>query len=311
MSRGFVASLVVHAVVVTALLTALPSSELLPALFVDLTAVDSGGERASPAPVPPTAARTRARRQPATSAPALPSSGPPAVTEAPALPEATSSPSRPSAPPLPPPMAASLEEPAVEPAPPAPARSVPPAAEPESPSASAALSDLGGRAAPPEPASAHPGGGSASDETPGWDAPASRVGLAVAPDQRSVRPSPGNAAGGGDRAGPELARRSPTREGDAGALYTEYLAGLRQRIHAALRYPPVARRRGLTGAVTIELTILPSGMIRDVSIVKSSAHRLLDEAAVETVRELGAQPFPASVPARILRVRLPIVFELQ
>ncbi len=300
MSRGLVASLAVHAVVVTAMLTALPSSELLPALFVDLTAVNPGAERAGPAPVPSTAVRTRARRQPEASPPTRSSSASTTVPEAPARPEATSVPSLPSVPPLPSPMAAP-SDPAAEPASAAPAVSGPPAAEPESPSASAA----------PEPSSAHPGGGSASDEAPGWDAAASRVGLAVAPEQRSVRPSPGNAAGGGASAGQELARRFPASEGEAGALYTEYLAGLRQRIHAALRYPPMARRRGLTGAVTIELTILPSGMIRDVSIVQSSAHRLLDEAAVETVRELGAQPFPASVPPRILRVRLPIVFELQ
>jgi protein TonB len=73
----------------------------------------------------------------------------------------------------------------------------------------------------------------------------------------------------------------------------------------------MARRRGLTGAVTIELTILPSGTIRNVAIVQSSQHRLLDEAAVETVRELADHPFPAGVPPRSLRVRLPVVFELQ
>jgi len=295
--RGLVASLAIHAVVVTAVLTALPRSELLPALFVDLTAAGPSEERSGPAFAPPTAVRARARRQPEASAPTLSPSASPAVAEAPALPEATSEPTAVIPVPLPP-------------LPPAPTPSVPSPAEPESPSANAALNDVGGSAVQLEPSPAHTGGGSASREAPGWDDAASRVGLA--PDQRSVLPSPADAAGGGAGAGQELARRSPASEaGGAPAVYTEYLARLRQRVHAALRYPPAARRRGLTGAVTIELTILPSGMIRDVSIVKSSAHRLLDEAAVETVRELGAQPFPAGVPPRTLRVRLPIVFELQ
>jgi periplasmic protein TonB len=300
--RGLLASLAVHAVVVTAVLTALPRSELLPALFVDLTAAGPSEERAGPAPVPPTAVRARARPQPAASAWTLSPSASPAVAEAPAPPAATSEPTAVIPVPLPPlPAAPTLPQP--------PAVSVPSPAEPESPSASAALNDVGGSAVQLEPSPAHTGGGSASGQAPGRDDAASRVGLA--PDQRSVLPSPADAVGGAG-AGQELARRSPASEtGGAPALYTEYLARLRQRVHAALRYPPAARRRGLTGAVTIELTILPSGMIRDVSVVKSSAHRLLDEAAVETVRELGAHAFPASVPARTLRVRLPIVFELQ
>jgi protein TonB len=86
---------------------------------------------------------------------------------------------------------------------------------------------------------------------------------------------------------------------------------LRQRLHQTLRYPAAARRRGLTGAVTLELTILPNGLISEVSVVKTSSHSLLDEAAVESVRALRAQPFPAGLPPRTLRVRLPVVFQLE
>jgi protein TonB len=120
------------------------------------------------------------------------------------------------------------------------------------------------------------------------------------------------ASSGGSGPGQQHARRSPaTESGEGQAAYTEYLGGVRQRIHEALRYPPAARRRGLTGAVTLELTILPSGAIRDVSVVESSSHAILDEAALDTVRSLRAQPFPRNVPPRTLRVRLPVVFHLQ
>ncbi|HEY7366065.1 MAG TPA: TonB family protein [Methylomirabilota bacterium] len=313
--RALVASVALHAVAVTAMLIALPNSEPLPALFVDLTAADPNEQRAGPAPVPRNAVRARARRPPEAAAPNITPSASPPLVEAPDPPEATSEPTAvipiplPSLPPasmLPPPPAL----PTAEPASPPPAPPVSSRAEPESPSASAVRHDVGGRAMPPEPAPT--AGGSASDGTPGPDVGAPPIGLPLAPDQRSVRPAPENAAGLGVGAGQQLARGSPASEdADAGAVYAEYLARLRQRVHAALRYPPMARRRGLTGAVTVELTILPSGMIRDVSVVKSSAHRLLDEAAVETVQELGAQPFPAGVPPRTLRVRLPIVFVFQ
>ncbi|MBI1964556.1 MAG: energy transducer TonB [Candidatus Rokubacteria bacterium] len=48
-----------------------------------------------------------------------------------------------------------------------------------------------------------------------------------------------------------------------------------------------------------------------VSLVGSSSHRVLDEAALEAVRGVGPAPFPPDLAARPLRVRLPVVFELR
>jgi outer membrane biosynthesis protein TonB len=38
---------------------------------------------------------------------------------------------------------------------------------------------------------------------------------------------------------------------------------------------------------------------------------VLDAAAVDAVRGLRPQPFPAALPSLTLRVRLPVVFELR
>jgi protein TonB len=65
------------------------------------------------------------------------------------------------------------------------------------------------------------------------------------------------------------------------------------------------------GSVHVELVIEPSGKIGAVSVLRSSAHSLLDEAAVEAVRNLPPLPFPPELPPRALRVRLPVVFELR
>jgi protein TonB len=163
------------------------------------------------------------------------------------------------------------------------------------PAASTALNDLGGAVRSPGPVAAESNG---------------RGALADAPDAGHADRAA--SAPGASGPGQQHARRSPaTESGEGQAAYTKYLGGLRQRIHEALRYPPAARRRGLSGAVTLELTILPSGVIRDVSVVESSSHAVLDEAALDTVRALRAQPFPRNVPPRTLRVRLPVVFQLQ
>jgi periplasmic protein TonB len=98
--------------------------------------------------------------------------------------------------------------------------------------------------------------------------------------------------------------------GDAGE-YTAYLALLRRRVFDSLVYPPAARRRSLTGTVHVDLDIQPTGVISQVVVVSSSSHRVLDEAAVEAVRDLGRLPFPPGVRPRLLRVRLPVVFDLR
>ena len=99
--------------------------------------------------------------------------------------------------------------------------------------------------------------------------------------------------------------------GAPGAEYGGYLATVRRRFLEALRYPPPARSRGLTGTVLLEVFIKPDGAIGSVSVASSSSHPMLDEAALEAMRSLAPQPFPKGLAPRPLRVRLPVVFDLQ
>jgi protein TonB len=99
--------------------------------------------------------------------------------------------------------------------------------------------------------------------------------------------------------------------GGASAEYGPYLGRLRQRIQGSLKYPLAARRRGLAGTVSIEITIGPDGTFSVVAVADSSSHAILDDAALETVKSLAPEPLPADAPPRILRVRLPVVFALE
>jgi protein TonB len=99
--------------------------------------------------------------------------------------------------------------------------------------------------------------------------------------------------------------------GGAGSDYAAYWARLRQRIQDAARYPAAARRRGVTGTVHLEIAVDPDGAIGAVSVITSSSHDILDRAAVNAARAIPRVPFPGDVRPRGLRVRLPVVFELQ
>jgi periplasmic protein TonB len=165
------------------------------------------------------------------------------------------------------------------------------AAAPEPPASAAPAPDSGAeRARPPAPSTTEGGAGKGVAS----DAPA------------GARQAAG--AGSGSRfalAGPGAARSEVPPE------FGPYLASLRRRIQELVVYPLAARRQGLTGRVEVEVILEPSGRVRDVTMVASSTHPMLDDAALEAVRSLPPMPLPEGLPRRPLRVRLPIVFDLR
>ncbi|MET0852495.1 MAG: energy transducer TonB [Candidatus Rokuibacteriota bacterium] len=216
-------------------------------------------------------------------------------------------------------------------APPVAARSVPRAARAPAPPAAApapAPVPAAPAAPPPVPAEPRPEPAPTAIEAPAAapSAPAPAVALPVfpGPAQESVGTSatPGPRAGTGSdtrgEGGPSTASGPATavaRPGESRAgvppEYAGYLARFRQGVRAALTYPMAARRRGLAGVVELEVSIDTQGRVRDVRVSASSSHAILDEAAADAVRRLPPMPFPPSLPARALTVRLPLVFALQ
>lgn len=69
-----------------------------------------------------------------------------------------------------------------------------------------------------------------------------------------------------------------------------YFAMLNSRIQKFKNYPKAAESRHIEGNVKVEFAVLKDGSLSDVRIVKSSRYRILDEAAIETIKR--ASPFP-------------------
>jgi TonB family protein len=130
------------------------------------------------------------------------------------------------------------------------------------------------------------------------------------PDGAAGRTTTQSSATSGGGSGSRVAL-APGGGGGPGSEYGGYLAGVRRRVQESLQYPTSARRRGIKGTVNLEILIRADGAISSVSVAASSSHSELDEAAVEAVRSLAPQPFPAGLKPRPLRVKLPIVFDLQ
>ena len=53
------------------------------------------------------------------------------------------------------------------------------------------------------------------------------------------------------------------------------------------------------------------GTVGEVTLLDSSTHEVLDTAALDTIRSLPRMPLPSDVPARPLRIRIPVVFQMR
>ncbi len=70
-----------------------------------------------------------------------------------------------------------------------------------------------------------------------------------------------------------------------------YLEAWRRKVEMVgnLNYPEEARRNRIYGSLRLMVSLLPDGHVKDISVLESSGHRVLDDAAIRIVRL--AQPF--------------------
>lgn len=63
-----------------------------------------------------------------------------------------------------------------------------------------------------------------------------------------------------------------------------------------LNYPDAARRNKLSGSLMVEVALDPDGSVRDISVLRPSGHKLLDDAAIRIVKLAAPYPpFPESI----------------
>lgn len=101
---------------------------------------------------------------------------------------------------------------------------------------------------------------------------------------------------------------------DAAALgeRQRYLAHVVASIRRKQHYPRRSRRRGEEGTVTVRFVIEHDGRITGVSIIDSSGHSRLDQAAIETLRRAAPfEPIPPAMNRQRWPLSVPIAYSLR
>ena len=82
--------------------------------------------------------------------------------------------------------------------------------------------------------------------------------------------------------------------------YAAYMEAWRAKVERVgnLNYPEEARRRNISGQLVLDVALNPDGKINQITIRRSSGHKVLDDAAIRIV-ELAAPyaPFPDAIRA--------------
>ncbi|MFV1992259.1 MAG: energy transducer TonB [Acidiferrobacterales bacterium] len=91
---------------------------------------------------------------------------------------------------------------------------------------------------------------------------------------------------------------------------------LRGKIKTALQkhltYPPIARRRGWQGTVTIYVTVMSNGDLQQVKIGKSSGYALLDKSAIAALQKVGRlNELRPLLQGKTIPIELPIKYLLK
>ncbi|MDM7462289.1 MAG: energy transducer TonB [Tepidimonas taiwanensis] len=76
-------------------------------------------------------------------------------------------------------------------------------------------------------------------------------------------------------------------------------------------YPPLARRLGEEGKVTLRVLVTPQGQPERIELAESAGSPRLDEAAIEAVRRWRFAPARQGDTAVAAWVRVPIAFRLE
>jgi len=85
--------------------------------------------------------------------------------------------------------------------------------------------------------------------------------------------------------------------------YASYFSSIKKQIESVWSYPEQAATRGLQGQLLLQFILDRSGKLVDISLVHSSEHEILDNAALDAVKTASPyNPFPEKIQKNKLKI---------
>ena len=110
---------------------------------------------------------------------------------------------------------------------------------------------------------------------------------------------------------PVLAQPAPAKPANetvAASVLEAYRQSVSQEVMRHMKYPLVAVKRKWQGKAVVEMQLSDDGSVTRLVVVESSGKEILDDAALEMIRDSLPLPKP---PRGVRTVKVPVVFRLQ
>jgi len=90
----------------------------------------------------------------------------------------------------------------------------------------------------------------------------------------------------------------------------DFINELYELLNKNKKYPKMAKRRHLEGTSYVGFTLCKDGSIKDVVLIKSSGHKILDKASLKLLKKIGFyKPIPETVSKASLNLKIPIKYK--
>ena len=83
-----------------------------------------------------------------------------------------------------------------------------------------------------------------------------------------------------------------------------------QAINNNLKYPLIARKRGIKGDIEVEFIVNRDGKVLACNIIKSSGYKLLDNAGLESIKEVKLPPLPYVIKKNTFSMAITLKYRL-
>jgi TonB family protein len=109
----------------------------------------------------------------------------------------------------------------------------------------------------------------------------------------------------------DLWRPKPTNMVPNNGNYDDLVLQLYKKLGDLKWYPPIAVRNRWEGRVIVDVILRETGEFVALNIYKSSGHRLLDQSALETIRQAGPLTLKEPLEHPVAFFRVPVQYELR
>jgi len=104
---------------------------------------------------------------------------------------------------------------------------------------------------------------------------------------------------------------TPATQATTPAHGQKLLSEINRLLTASFVYPPIARRLGQQGRVVVTVNLGGQGQIQQAELFESSGYRVLDQAALRSIRDIRQAPQLIQwLNGRPARIRVPVVYRL-